>query len=162
MQGQVVPSQQGQISTTVEAPVEGEAGTERPVGDGMRDGAQTQPQTATLLTAAQSAGVMHTQVWNANRKVPSIDRWIYRPHYVRDLVWTDNDPIRMTLVTWTESAPPLPSPPMNELTNSIALRTIRDNPDLFKIVTPIDIDHLECLLVLHPNRPLVLSVCHSL
>ncbi|KIM85547.1 hypothetical protein PILCRDRAFT_65877, partial [Piloderma croceum F 1598] len=58
--------------------------------------------------------------------------------------------------------PPLPSPPVNELNNSVALNTIHENPHLFKIVTPIDVDRLELLLTPHPNRPGVNSVCCGL
>ncbi|KIY53833.1 hypothetical protein FISHEDRAFT_32373, partial [Fistulina hepatica ATCC 64428] len=46
--------------------------------------------------------------------------------------------------------------------NITALDTIADNPHLFSIVTPIDVDRFEDLLTSHPNRPLVQSVCQSL
>lgn len=98
---------------------------------------------------------------SANNSASGVDRWARRPRYVRDLVWADDEPTRTTLAAWTESAPPLPSPPENELSNPIALRTIYDNPHLFKIVTPIDVDRLELLLSSHPNRPLVISICHG-
>ena len=57
---------------------------------------------------------------------------------------------------------PLPRPPPNEFDNSDALITINRNPDLFPIVTPINVDRFEELLVTHPNKPFVESVCVSL
>jgi hypothetical protein len=42
------------------------------------------------------------------------------------------------------------------------MSTIRNNPHLFRIVTPIKVDAFEHLLISHPNRPFVLSVCESL
>ncbi|TFY82031.1 hypothetical protein EWM64_g1982 [Hericium alpestre] len=46
--------------------------------------------------------------------------------------------------------------------NEAALRTIAENPTLFKIVTPVDVDRFEALLVNHPNRPFVESVIYGL
>lgn len=66
------------------------------------------------------------------------------------------------LATLSESLRPLPSPPLSELSNATALATIHDNPQLFRIVSPIDVDRFESLLSSHPNRPLVESVCRGL
>jgi hypothetical protein len=87
------------------------------------------------------------------------DRWANCPHYVRDLVWTDHEAIRTTLMSYTESMPPLLSPPDNELENSIAHNPINSNPHLFALVTPINVTRLGSLLANHPNCPLVNSVC---
>ena len=62
----------------------------------------------------------------------------------------------------TEFAEPLPSVPSSVLQNSAAAQTIFDNPSLFKIITPINVNCFEALLVTHPNQPLVSSVCQSL
>lgn len=51
---------------------------------------------------------------------------------------------------------------MNELSNTVALRTIENYPHLFKIVTPINVDWLESLLATHSNQELTLSMCHGL
>jgi cephalosporin hydroxylase len=42
------------------------------------------------------------------------------------------------------------------------MRTIRDNPSLFLVSTPIKIDVFESLLADHPNQPFVRSVCTGL
>ncbi|KAE9383107.1 hypothetical protein BT96DRAFT_844542, partial [Gymnopus androsaceus JB14] len=54
---------------------------------------------------------------------------------------------------------PLPRPPANEVLNEIALNTIRNNPHLFSITTPINVDRFETLLNSHPNQSFVQSVC---
>jgi len=139
----------------------GVANAGRHVGDGMKDGALTQSPIVTSHMSARSAAATLTLVPSASCKVPPVDRWAHRPRYARDLVWADNEPPRVTLAAWTESALPLSSPPANELSNEVALKTIRENPHLFKIVTPIDVDRLEHLLNSHPNRPLVHSICQG-
>ena len=40
--------------------------------------------------------------------------------------------------------------------------TVDQNPGLFLVVTPIQVEHLEFLLTEHPNQPFVESVVHSL
>jgi hypothetical protein len=62
----------------------------------------------------------------------------------------------------TISDEPLPQPPSQEFDNLDAIITIDKNPDLFRIVTPIDVDQFERLLETHPNRMFVESVCTSL
>jgi hypothetical protein len=89
----------------------GVANTGRHVGDGMRDGALTRSQIVTSHMSARSAAATLTLVPSASCKVPPVDRWARRPRYVRDLVWADNEPPRVTLAAWIESALPLPSPP---------------------------------------------------
>jgi hypothetical protein len=61
-----------------------------------------------------------------------------------------------------EYAEPIPSPPLNEVYDSDAARTVAQRPDLFRIVTPINVDWFEELLTDHPNQPFVQSVCQSL
>jgi hypothetical protein len=57
---------------------------------------------------------------------------------------------------------PLPRPPPEEFANLEAVSSIRDNPHLFRIVTPINVDRFEKLLATHPNQPFIKSVCISL
>ncbi|KIJ22709.1 hypothetical protein M422DRAFT_122863, partial [Sphaerobolus stellatus SS14] len=55
---------------------------------------------------------------------------------------------------------PLPIPPSDELLlNKAAIETIKNNPHLFAIITPINYRHFYDLLHSHPNRALVHSVC---
>ena len=68
----------------------------------------------------------------------------------------------MTAADWTLTALSLPRPPPSEARNLSACKTVNDHPDLFKIVTPVKVDNLECLLVSHPNCPFVESVLEGL
>ncbi|KAJ7024415.1 hypothetical protein C8F04DRAFT_895723, partial [Mycena alexandri] len=47
--------------------------------------------------------------------------------------------------------------PQSEYT-PVALKTLADHADLFRIVSPVDVDVFESLLVEHPNQPFVRSV----
>lgn len=42
------------------------------------------------------------------------------------------------------------------------MKTIKDNPALFKIVTLINVDLFEQMLQNHPNQPFIDSVCQGL
>ncbi|KAF6742773.1 hypothetical protein DFP72DRAFT_829673, partial [Ephemerocybe angulata] len=68
----------------------------------------------------------------------------------------------MRAVEWTTIAPPLPSPPIEVLSDPAVSKTIAENPDLFQIITPIDIDAFELALDSHPNQTFCHSVVRSL
>ncbi|SJK99654.1 uncharacterized protein ARMOST_02962 [Armillaria ostoyae] len=89
-----------------------------------------------------------------------------RPHYTRGYLWQDPGSFSrrtpVTTATWTETLPPMPGPPANELNNDLALGTIKLHPTLFNIVTPINITCFRELLVSHPNHELISSVCRGL
>jgi len=85
-----------------------------------------------------------------------------RPRYLRHNVWDPDSEFSRTTADWTETARPLPRPPLEELQDEVTAKTIRENPDLFKIVTPINVDIFESYLSDHPNQPFVRSVCQGL
>lgn len=66
------------------------------------------------------------------------------------------------LASISETLPPLPQVPSEELRNDVVTKTIHENGHLFRIVTPINIDHLSSLLTNHPNQPFVRSVLTGL
>ena len=74
------------------------------------------------------------------------------------LIWRAGDTPRTISAYSTLTAKPVPSPPRNELQNKVARRTISENPDLFKVVSPIKVDVFKKLLRDHPNQPFVESV----
>ena len=79
-----------------------------------------------------------------------------RPRRFRGFLWNQHDTSFLTpSATTSETLRPLPHPPQG---SDLAWRTIHENPDLFQITTPIDVNRLEFLLINHPNRPLVSSV----
>ncbi|KIJ52896.1 hypothetical protein M422DRAFT_242842 [Sphaerobolus stellatus SS14] len=82
-----------------------------------------------------------------------------RPQYTRGFLWSSSETPSTPSASSTVLAQPLPSPPLSELNNRVALDTIKNNPSLFKIVTPINISHFEELLASHPNQLYVASVC---
>ncbi|KAJ7044839.1 hypothetical protein C8F04DRAFT_1207029 [Mycena alexandri] len=57
----------------------------------------------------------------------------------------------------TEFDPALPRPPLSEYT-PIVMKTLRENQHLFKIVSPVNVEVFESLLVDHPNQPFVRSI----
>jgi hypothetical protein len=87
-----------------------------------------------------------------------------RPKYLERSVWTDveTSPSYSPTAWSTLMDVPLPRPPPEEFANLDAMTTICENPHLFKLVTPINIDRFEELLGTHPNVPFVESVCTSL
>jgi hypothetical protein len=85
-----------------------------------------------------------------------------RPKYLRYNLWDVDTSPTPTIAEWSESALPLPRPPLSELSNPVALATISNNPSLFGIVTPINVARFAELLSDHPNRPFVESVCTGL
>jgi hypothetical protein len=61
-----------------------------------------------------------------------------------------------------ESAVPLPPVPANKFCNTEALDTISNNPNLFKIITPINVFRFKELLTDDPHQLFVDSFIHSL
>ncbi|KAF8871797.1 hypothetical protein CPB84DRAFT_1635070, partial [Gymnopilus junonius] len=57
---------------------------------------------------------------------------------------------------------PLPSPPDAVSSDPLTQSTIHNNPDLFKIVTPINVDTFQTYLASHPNCQFVDSICDGL
>ena len=86
----------------------------------------------------------------------------YRPRYARDFIWAEDDEEHVTLAVATEFFKPLPPVPSHELNNPILSTTIISNPDLFAVITPVRVSTFRNLLLSHPNRPLVDSVCEGL
>jgi hypothetical protein len=56
---------------------------------------------------------------------------------------------------YTETAPPLPSPPDHLINDPTIQETIKQLGDHIKVETPFDVDKLESLLADHPNPWLV-------
>jgi len=64
--------------------------------------------------------------------------------------------------TLSKIAKLLPHIPNYKLCNMAAITMLKSHSHLFKIVTPINMDHLELLLNSHPNQPLIGSVFKGL
>ena len=85
-----------------------------------------------------------------------------RPRHRRGLIWSPTDATFSPTARSTEYTLPVPEPPLHERVGSDAAQTIAKHPELFKVVTPIDVDRFEQLLEDHPNPAFVSSVCRSL
>ena len=83
----------------------------------------------TPVTSVHRERALH-QVLNSRAKQPS---------WVQGLMWTDIDLGISRAALWNESALPLPPVPLEEFWNVEAINIIFNNPQLFKIVTPINI-----------------------
>ena len=116
-------------------------------------------KTADSYTSVTSAGKgdIKEETARSSESEPS------RPKYMQRSVWTNVDETHRFSPTacCTLSDDPLPRPPPEEFENLDAITTIRDNPHLFKIITPINITRFESLLETHPNKPFVQSMCTS-
>jgi hypothetical protein len=91
-----------------------------------------------------------------------------RPKYLRYNLWSTSSTTTPTIADWSETALPLPRPPVHELNNPIAFQTISNNPSLFKIITAVPLEKYSSIyflgrrLVLAPPTSLVAKYSHSL
>ena len=97
----------------------------------------------------------------APKKTVALRKRLLR-QYSPDLIWRTSDAPKVVSAYTTLTAAPLPAPPKNELRNKVVRRTIDQNPDLFKITSPIKVNRFEKYLKDHPNRPFVDSVLRGL
>jgi hypothetical protein len=106
--------------------------------------------------------VVVTPTLPQSAKSDSFQHDLTRPRYLRDFIWFEEEPSSVPSALATEFMLPVPTPPINELSNLVALHTIRNHPHLFKIITPINVDRFGSYLLDHPNRSFVDSVCQGL
>jgi hypothetical protein len=78
-----------------------------------------------------------------------------QPRFLRYNSWCESDGFLPCTADWTIHAPSILPPPLHELANITVTKTIRENPQLIKSITPINVDQFEELLRTHPNRPFV-------
>ena len=121
---------------------------------------QTTLQPADTDTFAVNANTLVTPSRIAMREKERLHRNLH-PKYLQYNIYCEGS-FSLATADWTEHATPLPPPPKSEIENPIAAKTIVENPSLFTIVTPIDVDRFEFLLKDHPNQPFVSSVCCGL
>lgn len=85
---------------------------------------------------------------------------VLRPRYMCGFLWGRHDLLHVLSASYrtTLDAKPFLRPPPPEVFHLHTLRTVRDYPELFKIIMPIKVDALMAALSDHPNRPLVESL----
>lgn len=84
------------------------------------------------------------------------------PRYLRGYSWHVGEQSRNPSVEYTLIADPLPSPPDSVFRDLDVGDTLLCRPDLFRIVTPINVERFEWYLRPHPNRAFVESVIRGL
>ena len=85
-----------------------------------------------------------------------------QPKWSQGFLWVRSAVPYLPSAALTKITLPLLSVPSSELLNHTAHSTLASHSYLFKIVTPINTDHFEQLLVSHTNKPLVSSICKGL
>src|SRR6266567_4205767 len=119
-----------------------------------------------MLTAGTTTSARTARKVDMGRKTVGIKPYHevlgMRPKYLRYNLWPTTHERTPTIADWSETASPLPCPPLSELNNPVVLWTISENPSLFQIITPINVDRFENLLCDHPNPAFVKSVCSGL
>ena len=78
------------------------------------------------------------------------------PKWTQGFFWVCNGSSHTPSASFTEIVEPLPNMPTSELHNPIP-STIASHPQLFKIITPVNVDQFKQLLSSHPNQLLVPS-----
>jgi hypothetical protein len=68
------------------------------------------------------------------------DSIVHGQRFKRQMVWREESNLVSRMAKWIETAEPLPHPPSAEFDNVVAMNTIKENPDLFWVLTPINID----------------------
>jgi hypothetical protein len=140
-----------------------EKGRKRYAGDLMdKEDADSLRMNATISTSARDAERVDTENPLALPKNIRDEGYGMRPKYLRYNIWDPDSDFSPNTSDWTKTAAPLEGPPQSELDDEVVGKTIRGNPDLFKIITPIHVDIFESYLSTHPNRPFVESVCRGL
>jgi hypothetical protein len=85
------------------------------------------------------------------------------PKFRRGFAWGDSSSKNLSpAALYTETAPPLPSPPDHLVNDPVIQATIEQLVDHIKVETPFDVDKLESLLIGHPNPLLVQSALRGL
>lgn len=108
------------------------------------------PATIDMPVLPASSWDMCWEAKNARRLDEAI-RQAERPAFSRDLLWEDAEMTCLSSAEATLSAEPLPEPPLKTKLPQPLVELVEGWPDLFPIVTPIDVDAFRQLLRTHPN-----------
>jgi len=140
-----------------------------PAANGITENVPAVPVPAAMHMSAhlsKMGGCAHVDIRKRNTsRSPSpslIERPLKRPRHRRGLIWSPTDVSFSPTARSSEYAEPVPTPPLNKVSDSDAAQTVAQRPDLFRIVTPINVNRFEELLADHPNQPFVISVCRAL
>ncbi len=85
-----------------------------------------------------------------------------QPRFLRGMVWHDREEFPDSFGSLSLTHAPLPDVPASIRNDPVINATLDARPDLFRIVTPINVDAFASLLDDHPNQPFVRSVLKGL
>ncbi|KAF9516126.1 hypothetical protein BS47DRAFT_1293006, partial [Hydnum rufescens UP504] len=108
-----------------------------------------------LTAGAKEARKGRSEVWHER---------VLHPKFLRGFQWDSIGSVahsQTPSATFTETAPPVPSVPVDDYQHTNVTDTISRYPHLFTIVTPICISAFQELLAHHPNQALVTSMCQG-
>jgi hypothetical protein len=115
---------------------------------------------ATIGMCAQGA-----EVWSTLKRpahlAPQTDSLIKCPQYLCGMAWFLDESSFSPTAKSSLYATPLPPPGERDFTDT-ALSSLNSCPDLFMVVTPVNIKTFSELLQDHPNRPFVESILRGL
>ena len=117
----------------------------------LKSATNSTPERASVPTANASTNTLAKIVENRDmeRRIARTSlNEIYglQPKYLRHNMWEEGLSLSPTTAEWSGTARPLVRPPLSEMLNSPASRTVADNPSLFRVHTPIDMDVLSGFL----------------
>ena len=115
----------------------------------MENATRKRPRVSTGISVNSAEDRMSKETASVERS-EVLKRRGDRPRYARQLIWGLNEEEIGPTVLYSLTADPLPRPPLSAFTK-VAMKTISENPDLFKITCLIDVDIFESLLVDHPK-----------
>jgi hypothetical protein len=128
----------------------------KPVTNGMMERATKRKRVVVesiSVTSVERPGIEERSVEDLQTEERSFPK---RPN-------PDTTPLFSPTTSCTLSDAPLPRPPPGGFNISDAISTIKQNPHLFRIVTPINTHQFEeSLPTPNPNQPFVISICVSL
>jgi hypothetical protein len=96
---------------------------------------KTPTQNANIDMSAKAVTNQDTETKTVRKGADEI--FGLQPKYLRHNLWQEGSPLSPTTAEWSETAKPLPRPPLLEVLNPITSKTIADHPDLFQVRTPI-------------------------
>ena len=123
------------------------------------------PVASDMLVINVEAGtkkrIVESTNWSSAEKIANNKMWKW-PKQSRGYLWTRNKVSLTPSTTAIETASLLLCISNSELNSPVPNKMIKDHPDLFRIVPPINVDCFQHLLETYLNRPLVNSVCQGL
>jgi hypothetical protein len=128
----------------------------RLVDNGTAESVTDERQNANTGTFAPSVEES-TQERNVRWRIETSKEYM-RPKFAQDFIWGATTDNISPASRYSLFAEPLPRPPLSELNNINANKTINENPNLFKIICNINVIRFAELLQDHPNQPFVKSV----